>query len=632
MILRELQNRTCTGATVEPAFLHTFDIVIAGLGTAGAPAALAAAESGAKVCVVEKLNLPGGSATSGGIAGYYFGLPGGLFEKIDSAAEQLRTLSFIQGGDFHPDAKGMAVERALMERGVEIFYESTPCAVFLDDDGRRVRGVRVATPSGVADIACGMLIDATGNGDVCALAGAAFTEGRASDGQAQPFSSVRVYRRDNSFHGANFDAGVTTSTDAAELNRAIINSNALHCWPPGSGAMRLYYITQLPGHRESRLVCCDHTLTAGEIISGDWQHQPLAHAYSNFDSHSADWAFEDDTACDWMIAASLWGKNMVAPITLESMTARGFANLLVVGRAVSVDHLAASLVRMQRCLQKNGEVAGRAAALALAAGKSDVREVDRAELEKQLRASGCLDESILPGCTFPAANWVEELGSGKPGEAMWYASRHLDATRGKLVELLADEAPHTAVNSAIALAMGGDASGLALLRRHLVARDEFLPRSSRHSNYPRLYALAYLLGRVGEPSDAGLLLDLAKERLSDFHVFSHAWRGLLQLGNRFPPLREKIARELCAILEQEDFELPLLIRNPLMPSQTFRQPMHNLVRVLSALEFKRWGVPSRLKECLEKQNLTWRERNLFGRFSHAVKPRPSAVGRDGAHR
>lgn len=590
------------------------DIVVVGLGTAGALAAISAAETGARVCAIDKLNLPGGTATSGGISSYYYGIPGGRFEQTDSLAEQIRALAFIPtGGHFHADAKGMAIERELAALGVDTLCESCVCAVYLDDDGATVRGIRVVTPHGLCDIGCKVLIDATGNGDVCAIAGAEYTEGRDSDAQSQPFSSVRMFRSNDSAWGANFDAGLTSATDAAELNRAIIASNALHCFPPGEPP-RLYYITQLPGHREARLVRCDHTLSAEEIIRSDWREKALAYAYSNFDSHSYDWAYENDTACDWMIGASLWGKNMLAPITLESMTVRGFSNLLVVGRAVSVDHFAACLVRMQRCLQKNGEVAGRAAALALTDGKTDVRDVDRAKLETALRASGCLDETMLPECAFPVDTWADELATEKPGEAIWYAAHHLDATRDTLRARLESAAPHAAVNAAIALAIGGDASGLALLRKHLIARDEFVPQTSRARNFPRLYACAYLLGRVGDETDAALLFDLLRERLADHHAFSYAWRGLLTLGERFPHCRQDIATRLRDILERDDFELPYLVHNPYVPSLSFPQPMHNLLRALTAVTLKEWRIDNRLKDVLATQTLTWREQRLFARL------------------
>ncbi|WP_288609511.1 FAD-dependent oxidoreductase, partial [uncultured Victivallis sp.] len=92
MLLSEMIRKKAVRREAVPAFSGHCDVLVAGLGTSGAPAALAAAEAGARVCAVEKLNLPGGTATAGGISGYYYGLPGGRFEKTDALAQQLRVL------------------------------------------------------------------------------------------------------------------------------------------------------------------------------------------------------------------------------------------------------------------------------------------------------------------------------------------------------------------------------------------------------------------------------------------------------------------------------------------------------------------------------------------------------------
>lgn len=86
MYLTEFISKKSSRIECEPKFESQFDVVVVGMGTAGAIAAIAAAEQGVTVCAVEKLNLPGGTATSGGIAGYYYGLPGGRFEELDNRA------------------------------------------------------------------------------------------------------------------------------------------------------------------------------------------------------------------------------------------------------------------------------------------------------------------------------------------------------------------------------------------------------------------------------------------------------------------------------------------------------------------------------------------------------------------
>lgn len=138
-----------------------------------------------------------------------------------------------------------------------------------------------------------------------------------------------------------------------------------------------------------------------------------------------------------------------------------------------------------------------------------------------------------------------------------------------------------------------------------------MPATSRNHNYPRLEAEAYLLGRVGTPADAELLLELARERLADYQTFSEAWRGLLTLGERFPEARPGIAAGVLPILEAEDFRLPVLFRNHLIASQARYEPMHNLFRAVTAVRFKKWGIPNRLSAVLSKETLSWREQRLF---------------------
>ena len=53
-------------------------------------------------------------------------------------------------------------------------------------DGDTVRGASVSNKSGRYDIFAGITVDATGDGDIAARAGAAFVLGRESDHKMQP--------------------------------------------------------------------------------------------------------------------------------------------------------------------------------------------------------------------------------------------------------------------------------------------------------------------------------------------------------------------------------------------------------------------------------------------------------------
>ena len=55
MLKCEMIHQKSVRSSGSPEFSGEFDIVVAGLGTAGAVAAVAAAETGARVCAVERM-------------------------------------------------------------------------------------------------------------------------------------------------------------------------------------------------------------------------------------------------------------------------------------------------------------------------------------------------------------------------------------------------------------------------------------------------------------------------------------------------------------------------------------------------------------------------------------------------
>ena len=591
MIVANLKHRQSRRRRAMPVFDAEYDLIVAGVGTAGAIAALAAAESGVKVGCMERLAMAGGTATAGGVPVYYYGIPGGRYADVDAGAEVCFGTDFVKSYkfSFHPDAKGMAIEAKLRQAGAEIHFETTVIGVFLDDDGVTVRGVRAVTPAGVCCFGCRMLIDATGNGEVCAIAGAAYCEGRKSDGKPQPFSSIRLFRRDAGLALANFDAGYVRSDDGEALSRAIVASNALHVKPVGEPQELLYSLSLVPGLREGRLIVCDERADFAKFLAGKSTGQPLGYAYAHFDSHSQDWALTDELTRDWMVVASLWGKPAVVPLTLGIMVVKDFRNLLVAGRALSLDHLMASLVRMQPCMQKQGEIAGRAAALALRSGK-DLRTINLDRLKSELRRSGCLGEQPPPECGFPDApdQLRELLGSAKPGEAIWQTSRRLDRYRPLLVELLANGSPQARANSALALGLARDPAALPVLREMVRRRDAFIPQTSCAKNQPRLLAAVDLLGRFGQPEDAEQLLEIFSRSDTETQLFTHLFRSLLELGDALPAWRIRISRALKCGLNQNSHACRLPLQNTSRSGLSVVEDLKGSLLQLAAPHFKKW--------------------------------------------
>ena len=65
-----------------------YDVIVAGGGTAGAIAAIVAAERGMKTLVVEKSNCCGGIGTGGLVTNYYYGIRHGRHTLIDAAVRE----------------------------------------------------------------------------------------------------------------------------------------------------------------------------------------------------------------------------------------------------------------------------------------------------------------------------------------------------------------------------------------------------------------------------------------------------------------------------------------------------------------------------------------------------------------
>jgi len=562
---------------------HQADVVVCGGGTGGALAAIASARQGAKTVLIEQGTCLGGIGTGGGIHSYYHGVTGGLQDELDKRVTELAPL-FGRADGFHPEAKKVVLEQMAAEAGVEVVYNTTITGAQTEcvpsrlpakprdtaELVRRLRAVVAAGPEGNALYRAKAFVDATGDGDLAAMAGAHFTFGRATDGLPHAYSlAAGRLSDDGKLLITNFDAGYCDPTDAVDMTRA--RRHALgHYWRDKFDAKtRLLYIAPILGLRNSRQVAGDYCLTLADEIAGRQFPDAIAYAYSHFDNHGFDYENESDEAMLWVWLLGNWGRRYGCEIPYRCLLPIGVEGLLMACRALSMTHDAHNQLRMQRDLQRIGEAAGVAAALAARRGLTP-REAPVPEIQKALLASGALgprepqagrlchrpspepkeggtgilpvggdltladalhESSWMPPQVpaLPFAERIAQLGTEKTSEACWDLIRCGEEALPLLLEAAKGEKPASRFWASVALAMLKRPEAAPELRAALAERRADVPDGRKSA--PLWKPAVVLLGRIADRGAVPELCKVLEDRQADLDALIAAVRALARIGD-----------------------------------------------------------------------------------------------------
>jgi len=417
------------------------DVLVAGAGPAGFAAAVCAAREGASVMLLEQSGAIGGVATNGLMSHWTGKTEGGFYEEILRRSEALSGGVRIAPNEHiaprqvidHEGLKSLMLDM-LEDAGVRLrlySFVSAPVAA-----GDRVRGALVESKAGREAILATVCVDATGDGDLAARAGAAYSVGRESDCRMQPVTLMlkvggvdlsRVtyvcgFEDDWLVPGGSLqelarkrlpppaghvliypstqpgtvvlnmtNASGVDGTDPESLTRGEAACRRqigpilafLRECAPGFESAYLVAASSAIGVRETRHFKGMKTITERDIaearVFDDWV---VARAYFNFDVHNIAGSGLDPTG-----AQKGFSQRRGYTIPYGCLVPERVDGLLLAGRNISGTHMAHSNYRVMPICANIGQAAGIAAALCAKEGL-EPRALDPGRIQAVLRAAG----------------------------------------------------------------------------------------------------------------------------------------------------------------------------------------------------------------------------------------------------
>ncbi len=436
--------------------IDEYDVIVCGGGPAGLCAAIQAGRMGLKTALIEKNGMLGGAITSGGNTGI------ALFHRhtdgrqvISGIGWELVTRMAIDGWAVIPEYRpglrhsqmtvrtnapmaAYYMDLMCIEAGVKIYLHQEAADVSMTENNgdKNIEMLLVTSRSGLIAIKAKMYIDCTGDGQVCAMAGAGFELGDASTGELQP-GTLRIYPSGYKMEALDRDQVMRAYNEAkisnelkpgdfwlenmrgvfgafqSKFNNAnhINNINGADSESKTSGEIEgrkwIARVTswarkRIKGAedfipeacagevciRESRRILCDKYITVEDYLSAKSYNDSISYSYYPIDLHTNGPHIKDGGL---LYNIHLEDEN-IPSIPLGAMLPLNFGNLMVAGRCISGDRLANSAFRVKASCMAMGQAAGAAAALSVIE-KTGMRSLDMLKLRHVLKQYG----AIVPG-------------------------------------------------------------------------------------------------------------------------------------------------------------------------------------------------------------------------------------------
>ncbi len=430
------------------------DLLVVGAGSAGCCAALAARETGTeRVMLVERYGFLGGTSTQMLDTFYGFftpgarplkvagGIPDRVVDRLDAAgAVFLRpnTYGAGTGVNYNPERLKLVWDEMLAAAGVRVLLHAT--LVDVDMTGGRLSGVVIATKRGFFRIAAQRFVDASGDADVCHLAGIPYekagdlepaqtltTTFRMSNVDLATYESSggkkllmarmaeavergthALPRKAGSLHRMNAAGCISTvavrvaevdATDFEQLTAAEMEGRRqafayeafFRDCVPGFAESNIVGLSHQIGVRETRRVFGEYRLTRDDCLRVARFDDTVLLCGAPIEDHRDAKDGGEETVWAYVPNSDAYD------VPYRTLVPRGRDEIWVVGRCFSATHDAHASCRSMAQTMSMGQAAGVAAALSLH-DSGGAREVGIRALQDRLRALG----AVLAPPTSPA--------------------------------------------------------------------------------------------------------------------------------------------------------------------------------------------------------------------------------------
>ena len=619
ILLKEIVHRIPQETAVaDTEFIKEYDVIVCGMGTAGAYAALFCAQNGLSVLGIESHTCTGGNHTAGGIGGHYFGCPGGRYETLE---EQIQAFAQRYTAKL-PESRKLLMEQALADQKVDILYDSIACGIYFEE--HTAVGLRVLSDGKLVNYGAKIILDCTADACIAAMAGCKLQHGRASDGQTQPYTLVSLTEAQGQYVFTNRDFGRVDPFDQWALAEAILFARSAK----NEESQRTFVAQMpLPGIREGRRILSEETVRLEELFQDHQTQTPMFYSYSDLDKHGWDIAFDSATLGDWAVGANLGAYNITVAVPYKTILPQGIEGILVPCRALGVDRDLSSCVRMNLDMKKVAEAAAEWATLAIKQ-KLTLRNVPYAALREKLLQSGCLDEKYNRGYRIDGKKdwdgsplktqdvfWYTEpqelkdrLQTLSPGMAIWSAKRMGAAVLPTLRPLLDSSDETLKKHTAFAVASLGSEEATPILREMVLQRDGQMLLDCRKNNNLRGYMAIYWLGRLADRAITNELIRLicdpdeiknpvyhqadiqtTRYKIAEykdiyFQFISHAVMALIRIGDQHADLRPCIEQAFADAFATDDYYYRITTK----PKMSSEGNMAQTIKLVAEQAIARW--------------------------------------------